>query len=395
MLSIVELQNRIVSLEGELSAITSSGEVSPDDALRAASIEGRLSEARDQLVAEAARVQAENERLAAEAAANSAEIAHDLAHAVLGAADSFGGIEPGWRAAVPYDLLRLANMAARNSVSGLTTPQIYSTDLPAPPAPPMGFLDVIPHGRVDGDEHYFQAPALTNNAAAWASGSKAETNIEWTAATALLEVIAHHMPIAKQTARRYRTLESTIANALMLGLEIAKNGHAVAGTNSSGIKGIINQTGVLTYTQQTSGTMADTNAYDVAVEMAQRVRDSSGFAADFVMMPPAVVTALKKAKGTDGHYQYPEIVHDNKLDGMQIVVDHNLTSTSGSPAVTTLRMVVGFSGGCSFNTADEDEVTIGLVSNQFIQNAYTLLAEGTHAFKVPFPKAFCTGTVSF
>ena len=34
-------------------------------------------------------------------------------------------------------------------------------------------------------------------------------------------------------------------------------------------------------------------------------------------------------------------------------------------------------------------MTIGLVDKQFIQNAYTLLAEGTYALKVPIPAGFC------
>lgn len=396
MPSIVDLQNRIVALEGELSSITSAGEVSPEDAVRAAGIDGRLAEARDQLVAEAARVQAENERLAAEASAHAGEVAHDLAAALFGPAGAFNGIAEGWRASVPAALARQAGYAARNAVSGLTTPQIYSTELPQTFAPPMGFLDTIAQGTTDGDEHYFQAPTFTNAAAGWTSGNKPESGLAWTQATALLEVIAHYMPIEKQTARRYRTLESTVANTLMLGLEMKKDAFAVAGSNSSGIVGALNQAGVQTYTQQTSGTMADTNLYDIAVEMSRLVRVNSGLPATHFAAPSSLLTTLRKAKGNDGHYLYPEIVNDGKLNGLPIVEDENLSVTTTSNGATTTRNYVGcyFGGAATWNVADPDEVTVGLIGNQFIQNAYTLLAEGTYSLKVPFPKAFCFCEVS-
>jgi len=394
---IAEIQNRVVELQAQLDALTSQGELSPEDAQSAHVIDGRLAEAREQLMAEAALVQAENERLIAEAAANSQEVIHDLAHELFGPRASFTGIEPGWSARIPLAKARMAMHAARNAVSGLSTPQIYSTELMGAAAPPMGFIDTIPHFPTDGDEHYYKQPALTNGAATWTSGNKAETTIAWSDATALLEVIAHQVPIAKQSVRRYRTLESTVAGILLLGLAMAKDAHAVAGTNSSGIVGAINQTGVQTYTLQTTGEMADCNPYDVAVEQKRLIRVNSGLTPDCVAMPSTVATFLKKAKGTDGHYMYPEIVNEGKLDGMKIVEDENLaiTTTSGGSTTTTNYQMCYFSGACSFGTADEDEVSIGLIDKQFIQNAYTLLAEGTHSFKMPIPKGFCLSAVSF
>lgn len=393
MARIAELQNRIVELQAELDGLTAAGELSPEDAHRAGTVEGRLDEARDQLMAEAQALQAENERMMAEAAANPQETAADLASQLFGPRDSFTGIEVGWRATVPAALARRASFAARNAVTGLSTPQIYSTDLPEPVAAPMGFLDTLPHGRQDGDLHYFQAPTLTNAAAGWTTGDKPESGIEWTPQVAHLETIAHHMPIQKQTARRYRSLESIVGGALMLGLAIKKDAFAVQGSNSNGIVGAMNQTGVQTYAKQTSGDMKDCNIYDMAVEMKRLVRVNSGFAADCVALPSSLVTQLKKAKGSDGHYLYPEIVKDGKLDGLQIVEDENvfITSTSGETTTTTNYMMVYFSGAASWNTADEDTLDIGLVANQFVQNAYTLLAEGTYALEVPFPKAFCLG----
>lgn len=388
MPSIATLQNRILELQNEIETITASGEVSPEDALRASNLEGRLGEARDQLSAEAARVAAENERLAAEAAAHSAEVLHDAAELILGPRDSFNGLTEGWRTTVNMADLRAATYAAHNAVSGLGTPQIYSTDLPQPFAVPMGFIDTIPQGQTDGDEHYFQAPTFTNAAAGWASGDKPESSLEWLQVVAHIETIAHHMPILKQTARRYRQLENTVAGALLLGLAVRKDAYAVLGSNSSGIVGALNQSGILSYTAAAD----DENIYDMAVEMKAKVRLACGFTPDCVAMPSTLAARLKKAKGEDGHYLYPEIVQGGRLDGMRIIEDENVATTSG--ATTTPGMLVYFSGGCSWNTADPDTLDIGLTGNQFIQNAYTLLAEGTYAFKMPFPKAFCYAEVS-
>lgn len=387
MARIAEIQDRLAELQAEFDGITSGGEVSPEDAERASVLSGRIAETRDSLVAEAAAVQRENERIAAEAAADPEAAVADMASAILGARDAFDGVEPGWSRTVPADALR----RARAAVSGLSTPTRYDYDLPEPIAPVMGFLSTLPKGLTDGHETYFQSPVLTNAAAGWASGDKPESSLSWTQATAHIETIAHQMPVAKQTVRRYRQLENTIVGALLLGLEITKNKYAIAGTNSDGIVGARNITGTLTYTKGSD----DKNIRDIAMEMAMRVRLATGFAPDYVVVSPQTLTKARKAKDANGRYMYPEIVYEGKIDGMTVVEDSEMhivtTSGSGEGATTTETDAMGvyFSGACSWNTADPDNVEIGLVDKQFIQNAYTLLAEGTYALKVTFPAAFC------
>ena len=388
---IAEIQNRMAQLEDELAAITASGEVTPEDAQRAAVLEGRLNETRDNLIAEAAAVQRENERLALDAAANPQEAVASAAELVFGTRDAFTGIEPGWRNVVSANALREAQFLVRNAVSGLTTPQRYDYDLPQPIRPIMGFLDTIPRGMTDGDEHYFKSPVLTNAAAGWVSGDKPESSISWSPAVAHIETIAHQMPIAKQTARRYHQLENTVISALLLGLDIVENRYALTGSNSSGIVGARNQEGVLQYTKQAD----DKFVTDIALEMAMRCRIATGFQPDYIVMSPYTATSMRKAKDKNDRYMYPELVHDGKIAGMTVVEDMEMitteTSGTGESATTTIKNALGvyFSGASQWNTADEDEITIGLIDKQFIQNAYTILAEGTHAYKMTFPGAFC------
>ena len=370
-MNIKELQDKILSYEAQLQEVVndrSEDKSSEQKAIDAATISGKLQEARDMLVAAANAVAEENQRILAENAANREEKAKTFAETLLGARDSFTGIAPGWKKSVPI-----------NALSGLATPQIYRTDLPAPVDPtPMGILDTLPTGRVEGDEHYFQQGALDNKADTWTSGTKPESDIAWEPAVAHLETIAHWIPIPKLTARRYSSLESVVSGALILGLKVKERAHAVTGSNSSGIVGVINEPGIQTYTKQAS----DANPYDVAVEMARKVRVASGFAPNYVAVSSKTLTALKKLKDANGRYMYPEIVINGKIDGMTIVEDDNLSSSAEG-------MVVYFNGGAQWNETDADEVTVGLIDKQFVQNTYTLLAEGTHSLKMPFPKAFC------
>lgn len=356
-MTIVELQNKISAYEGQIADLMA--EPSDERAAQAKAIEGRLSECRDMLMAEAKRVAEENAELMAKPEAKAAP---SFIERVLGPKDSFTGIEPGWKTTV-------------DAITGPVTPEKYDTNLPGVAIPPIGVLATLPQGRTDADEHYFQQGALTNAAAAWTSGDKEESTIAWVKQVAHLETIAHWVPIPKITARRYSSLESTVSGALLMGLELAKDAHVVAGNNNSGIVGMINMPGIQTYTKATGE-----NNYDGIVKAAAQVRALSGFAPDCVAMNSATYAALKTAKATgDGHYLFAEMVQNGTIDGLRVVIDENVTAP-----------LVYFSGCAQFLVADPDEVTIGLTEKQFIQNEYTLLAEGTYALKVPFPKAICT-----
>lgn len=369
-MTIVELQNKIVAYEGRIAELM-DGEPTDESVREAKAIEGRLSECRDMLMAEAKRVAEENAAMAA--APKAAPKAETFIERVLGPVDAFTGIEPGWKATVDTSY----------GPGTIPIPEKYDTNLIGPATPPMGVLATLPTAQTNEAEHYFQQPALDNKAAAWTTGTKAESDLEWPLAVANLETIAHQIPVPKLAVRRYRNLESTISGALLMGLEQVKDAHVVKGSNASGIVGIANQTGIQTYTKgQTE------NIYDVIVKMAAKVRVKSGFAPDCVAMPTSVWAEIKTAKATgDGHYLYPEIVQNGTIDGLRVVIDENLATASGG--TITNAIMVYFSGAAQFLVADPDELTIGLIDKQFIQNAYTLLAEGTYALKVPIPAGFC------
>lgn len=356
-MTIVELQNKIVAYEGQIADLMA--EPTDEKAAEAKALEGRVRECRDMLMAEAKRVADENAALTASKAEPRAV---SFAERILGPKDAFTGIEPGWKTTV-------------DAISGPVTPERFDTNLPGIAVPPIGVLATLPQARTDADEHYFQQGALTNAAAAWTTGDKEESTLAWVKQVAHLETIAHFIPIPKITARRYNSLESTVSGALLGGLEMVKDAHVVSGNNNSGIIGLTNMPGIQTYTKQ-----AGENDYDGIVMAAAKVRSASGFAPDCVAMTSAAFAAFKTAKATgDGHYLHAEMVQNGTIDGLRVVIDENATTP-----------FVYFSGAAQFLVADPDEVTIGLTEKQFVQNEYTLLAEGTYALKVPFPKAICT-----
>ena len=355
MARIIELQNRINELEASVKQLMAEDKA--EDAFKAS---GQLEEARRNYMDEVALVEAENKALKAKAVKD----AEKAVEGILGARDQFKGVEPGWQMVV-------------DAVSGLTTPQEYDNDLHEFVAAPMGVIDTLPTSIANGDVHYYQQPTLDNKAAGWTTGNKPESEAEWTPAVAHLEVIAHHMPIARVTANRYDELDGSIRGALMLGLGITKDAYAVRGSNSNGIVGLANQVGIISHTYVSANS---TNLRDNLLAMKRKARVASGFTPNCVALSPYAIETLMTAKAGDGHYLFPEFDGESLL-GMRVVEDVNMTTTEKETAL------VYFSGAAEWMTADRDEVTVGLVDKQFVQNAYTLLAEGTHALKVWAPKA--------
>lgn len=320
----------------------------------------------------------EEEDAAREALASNAIVRENatLGEKLFGAKAEFAGLHPGFKGHAPV----------KDAVSGLPTPQIYRRDLPAPVAPPTGFLATLPKGTTDGDEHFFKTPVLTNNAAGWTTGNKPESALAWTEATALLETIAHWIPIKKQTANRYAQLESIVANSLMLGLDLKCDELALRGSNSSGIVGVTNTTGILTHTKA-----AGKNLKDTFMAMKRKVRVATGVAAGYVCLSPYAIEELSEEKDDNGNYLFPEIANGGTIGGLVVVEDVNMTYTTGTgqSAVTKESALVYYNGGASFDIADPEEVVIGLINSQLIQNEYTLLAELTAALRVEMPGAFC------
>jgi hypothetical protein len=293
--------------------------------------------------------------------------ARGLAEMAFGPRAQFDGVQPGFRAAVTIP-------------AGM--PDI-DPSLPAFPDYPRGFVDTLQQATCTGSVIYLRRGAKTNAAAQWASGgTKAESAYQWTPHTAPLAWIAHHAPIEKTQASDWGQLDSMLRGEMMLGLRQAKSRDALVGANAAGITGITNTVGI-----QTATVAGGDTVYDAIRRAVTRVILVSGFYPTHVAVSPQVDEALDLLK--DENKQYLAVKVGNRVWNLEIVQDNGLTVHDADAGLTHYGFIVYASVGATWHTKETDNVEIGLVANQFIENAYTLLAEGRHALSVRFPDAFC------
>lgn len=375
MPTITDLQEEIAGYESKVSDLMEAGQ--ENQAHEAA---GYLAALRNQLIDQAKAAEQRAAEIAASAAKmNAADELVTMGEKALGAKSAFNAIAPGWSASV-----------AVNAATVLPTPVTTDTNLPAPAAKPIGFFGTIAKGVTNGDEKYFLQPTLTNGAATWEIGqTKPESAIEWKDHTSQLETVAHWTPVHKMMANRYSTLESQISGALMLGYSLVQDQKALFGNNTNGIIGATNFPGVNEWTYAEG----DDNLVDNLADMAVLALLNSGYAPDHVALSPNAIRAIAKTKDKNGNYLFPNFKAGDVVPGTNLVSveDVNMTVTtttgSGDSAVTETKetALVYASGMVTYKTADPAQVTIGLVDKQFIQNAYTLLCEGTGLLRIDAP----------
>jgi hypothetical protein len=292
-------------------------------------------------------------------------VAQSITERAFGPRTQFKGLAPGFRAAVTIP----------------AAPAKSDPTIPGFPDVPRGFADTLNQAGTEAAVTYLRRGTRTNGAAQWATGDKAASAYTWTEHTAPLTWIAHHCPIAKTQASDYGQLDGIVRGEMMLGLAQAKSRDALVGANAAGITGITNTVGVQTYTEVTGD-----NVYDSIRKMVTRVLLSSGFFPTHVAMSPQVKEELDLLKGTDGHYLVINV--GNQVWSLEIVEDNGLTIVDELDT-THYGAIVYASVGATWYTKETDNVELGLVDDQFINNAYTLLAEGRNAMAVRFPDAFC------
>lgn len=389
--TIAELRATVDEYEKRVTDFAEAGKV--DEAHEAT---GALAAYRQMLLDETMRIDEENKRLAEQMKnVGGSDKPKTVGEMALGEKAAFDSIAPGWKAKVT-----LATLSIMNTATTLNTPVTVDTNLPGLVRPPMGFLDTITRGVTNGDEKYFLPPVLTNAAAGWVTGSssaKPESAIAWTEHTSNLETIAHWIPVHKQMVRRYNSLESQISNSLMLGLEMKRAEMVITGDNSNGIIGAINFPGILEFTKNSSDNIVDTLA-----DMAVRCRIASGYSPNYCALSPNAIRAIAKTKAEDGHYLFPNFKAGDVIPGTNMVAieDQNMTITTVIPdpdeegpgeetTKTTEAAMVYFNGVITYKVADPDQVEIGLTDKQFINNAYTMLGEGTGLLRIDNPAAIC------
>lgn len=297
----------------------------------------------------------------------------DVAQAFLGPRDAFEGVE-----IVAQD--NLSNLT--NAVSGLPEQWRTIEGLPALQRLENGFLATLSKGTTDADIRFAQAKEFTNAAATWTSGNKPESSYKWEEKTALREVIAHQTPVSVMMLKHYGQLESIISNELVIGLENAKDAAALYNNNANGIVGV-------TQTADTQVTFQqDDTLYDKIRRMIGKSTRNTGFVPTNVAASPLVAEELDLLK-TDGG-EYLRLTVDGKAWGLPLVQDANLdvTTTTEQTTTTASGILVYASTAATWFTSEANEVSIGVIDKQFIQNMRTMLAEAECALMNRYPKSF-------
>lgn len=258
-------------------------------------------------------------------------------------------------------------------------PKVVDPELPLSAQPIQTFADSLAQSATSGAVSYFVKTGTTRAAAQWdGTSAKPEASHSWEEKVANLAWIAAHTPIPKTAVSDYAQVEGVIRNELLVDLKVAKGSEALSGNNSSGIVGVLNTAGIQTHTKQ-----VDDNVYDSIRRMITKSRES-GLVPNYVVVSPAVAEELDLLKATDG--QYLRINAGGTVWGLKVIEDEGMSVTAD---MTTSEGVMVYAGNAAtWYTKEQDNVEIGLVNDQFIKNAYTLLAEGRHALAVKRPESF-------
>jgi hypothetical protein len=358
----VAIFNAIRALQAEQASVPMDAEDREERLFR---LDGRIEELQNQLADVLAAEEDARASFTTAAAVVGGTRPLSLAEQAFGPRASFTGIQPGFKAAITIP----------------AGPAVNDPTMPGFPDYPRGFADTLQQAPTSAAVQYLRRGARTNAAAEWSTGSKAESAYVWTEHTAPLTWIAHHAPVTKTQASDWGQLDSMIRGEMMIGLAQQRSHLALEGTNAAGIVGITNTVGI-----QTHSVASGDNVYDAIRRMVTKIVVTSGFYPTHVAMSPQVKEELDLLKGDDEHYLVIKV--GNQVWGLEIVEDNGMTVVDLA-TTSHYGALVYASVGATWYTKETDNVEIGLINAQFIQNAYTLLAEGRNALAVRFPDAFC------
>jgi hypothetical protein len=225
----------------------------------------------------------------------------------------------------------------------------------------------------NGVIYYMDQLAKTRNAAPVAEGTtKPEAAITFIDKIAKLEVIANHIPVTKQAYRHLGFMAGEVDTLLRENLALTRDTQLYRGNGTSpNLKGVVTSASALVLANLPSyQKLIEANLYDLIANLVVYISNNkkSKYRANVVTMNPADVLKYKLAKAVDGHYILPPFVSADamRIDNVQVVE---------SSEVDVNTLVIGdFTKGRIYRS-ESVNITMGLISNQFIENKWTILAE--------------------
>lgn len=293
---------------------------------------------------------------------------------ILGTRDEFHGLAVGFKAS--------AEVGPRNTASVVTVgaPTEIELDIPGKlPGVFQNFASTLLETPAAGSITYKQrdkssesgTPATWGGVTEGASAKKAQVLYAWKDAVANKETIAGYVPISKDSLMDYDELLDIIEHDLLLDLDEITNGKYWNGSSSTGIKGIVNTTGIQTFTEAMGGMY-----FDAIRMMRTKVMRNARRIPTHVAVSPEVREAIDLYKTETGLYQ---TLGSDVYWGMQVVEDASCPGILVYDSFAARRRAIH--GGTT--------VEIGYYNDQFIKNELSILSEHTKALQVRYPDAFC------
>jgi HK97 family phage major capsid protein len=216
----------------------------------------------------------------------------------------------------------------------------------------------------NGVIRYYDQNSITRNADSVAEGAtKPESAITWIERTLNLEKIADSIPVTKEAFNDVYFIQSEIERLLNINLALKKDALLYAGDGiSPNIKGVY--TSAQTFSAAAyAGSVDQANIFDLMLTVKTDIESGrqSKYTASTVLLNPIDVLKMKLIKDSQGRYLVPP-----ELGGLNIVESNQ---------VTVNTMLVGdFRFGTIYDLEDVN-VQMGWINDQFIKNAFTILAE--------------------
>jgi HK97 family phage major capsid protein len=268
-------------------------------------------------------------------------------------------------------------------------------------ADPFGTLrDVLLVGTTGAESlRYFRENVFTNAAAfvaestdfTGASGTKPQSNISFTSATADVGTLAHFIPITNQLEWVAPELRSYIDGRLFDGLQLKEDQMLLTGDGigenplgimvTPGIQ-VLDAAHFSTTPTQNAGT--DAAPFDRIARARRKIIDVGRARPNFIVLNPADDEVFQTLADANGHYYGGGPFtggQPTSFWGLTRIVNENITAGTA---------LVGDGRQAQIWDRMTARITVGLVNDQFIRNQKTLLAEKRVGLAVYRPAAFAT-----
>lgn len=216
----------------------------------------------------------------------------------------------------------------------------------------------------NGVLRYYDQASITRNAASVAEGAdKPESAITWAERTLLIEKIADSIPVTKEAFNDVGFIKGELDRLLRINLALKEDDLLYDGDGiSPNIKGVFTSAGAITLTPYLDS-VDNANLFDLMTVIGTDISNNrqSKYKMDTVIVNPIDMLRLRLAKDAQGRYLFQGTpLPWNIVESSQVTAN---TMVAGDFRFGTIYDLEGIS------------VEMGWVDDQFIKNAFTILAE--------------------